>query len=217
MEEHRRVTDEKNPTDRVVELLLFAPVGFALSARDLLPQLVERGRQQLSGQVTMARMLGQLAVKQGQVEAEKALERARDQAEAALDQLAADRDAADRDGGTDDGAAPTGGAVEAVGAVETVQSVETLETVGTATDGAATAPTASPKPVPVRGAARTATRPKAMGSQLAIPDYDSLSASQVLPRLSGLTPSELEAVRAHESANRGRKTILNRVAQLQGS
>ena len=51
---------------------------------------------------------------------------------------------------------------------------------------------------------------------LAIPDYDSLSASQVVPRLEGLMPAELEAVRSYETANRGRKTILNKVAQLQG-
>jgi hypothetical protein len=51
---------------------------------------------------------------------------------------------------------------------------------------------------------------------LAIPDYDSLSASQVVTRLEGLSPDELEAVRAYESAHRGRKTILNKVAQLQG-
>jgi hypothetical protein len=50
---------------------------------------------------------------------------------------------------------------------------------------------------------------------LAIPDYDSLSASQVVPRLESLSDSELDAVRAYESANRGRKTILNKIDQLQ--
>ena len=50
---------------------------------------------------------------------------------------------------------------------------------------------------------------------LAIPDYDNLSASQVVPRLDGLRPDELEAVRRYESANRRRRTILNKVAQLQ--
>jgi hypothetical protein len=53
------------------------------------------------------------------------------------------------------------------------------------------------------------------GNDLAIPGYDSLSASQVLPRLEGLAADELEAVRAYESAHRGRRTILGRVAQLQ--
>jgi hypothetical protein len=53
-------------------------------------------------------------------------------------------------------------------------------------------------------------------ADLAITDYDSLSASQVVTRLEGLTVDELEAVRAYENAHRGRKTILNKVAQLQG-
>ena len=50
---------------------------------------------------------------------------------------------------------------------------------------------------------------------LAIPGYESLSASQVMPRLEGLTPDELEAVRRYEHGNRARKTILNKIAQLQ--
>jgi len=50
---------------------------------------------------------------------------------------------------------------------------------------------------------------------LAIPDYDSLAASQVVPRLAGLTAAELEAVRRYEAAHRGRRTILARVGQLQ--
>ena len=52
---------------------------------------------------------------------------------------------------------------------------------------------------------------------LAIPDYDSLSASQVVPRLAGLTTDELEAVRQYEATHRARRTILGRVAQLQQS
>ncbi len=50
---------------------------------------------------------------------------------------------------------------------------------------------------------------------LAIPDYDSLSASQVIPRLQGLEPDELEAVRVYEAGARSRRTILNKIAQLQ--
>ncbi len=50
---------------------------------------------------------------------------------------------------------------------------------------------------------------------LSIVDYDSLAASQVVPRLAALRPDELEAVRRYEHAHRGRKTILGRIAQLQ--
>jgi len=49
---------------------------------------------------------------------------------------------------------------------------------------------------------------------LAIPGYDSLSASQVVQRLEGLSPAELDEVRAHEAAHRQRRTILHRVEQL---
>ncbi len=49
---------------------------------------------------------------------------------------------------------------------------------------------------------------------LAIPGYDSLSASQVVQRLEGLSPVELEEVRAHEATHRQRRTILHRVEQL---
>ena len=49
---------------------------------------------------------------------------------------------------------------------------------------------------------------------LAIPGYDSLAASQVVPRLTTLTDEELDAIGAYESAHRGRRTILNRVKQL---
>jgi hypothetical protein len=51
---------------------------------------------------------------------------------------------------------------------------------------------------------------------LAIPDYDSLSASQVVPRLEGLSRGELDAVKAYEAGHRGRKTILSKIDQLQG-
>ena len=50
---------------------------------------------------------------------------------------------------------------------------------------------------------------------LAIPDYESLSASQVVPRLESLTDDELESIRQYEAANRARRTILSKIAQLQ--
>jgi hypothetical protein len=52
-------------------------------------------------------------------------------------------------------------------------------------------------------------------AELAIPGYDSLSASQVVQRLAGLSTNELEAVRSYEAAGRGRRTILTKVSQLQ--
>lgn len=79
-----------------------------------------------------------------------------------------------------------------------------------------------PRPQPARPAspaeveadALDAASPVAPGD-LAIPDYDGLSASQVVNRLAGLSPGELADVARYEAAHRGRKTILSKVAQLQ--
>jgi hypothetical protein len=96
-----------------------------------------------------------------------------------------------------------------------------LALLGRRSDGAGSpSPTAARSFSPVDGrpdAPPPATPPAGSGdsSGLAIPDYDSLAASQVVNRLSGLAGDELEAVRKYEAAHRGRKTILNKVAQLQ--
>lgn len=61
-----------------------------------------------------------------------------------------------------------------------------------------------------------APRSSAASGDLAISDYDSLAASQVIPRLSGLAADELAAVRTYEQGHRGRKTILGKINQLSG-
>ena len=71
---------------------------------------------------------------------------------------------------------------------------------------AAAAPTAAPTPTP----APIAVIP----GELAIPGYDELAASQVIPRLDALSSDERAAIERHELANRGRRTILNRLHQL---
>ena len=158
------MADEKRPIDLALDLFVYVPVGLALSARDLVPELARKGRERVTGQVTSARIVGRFAVQQGQAQAGKAFQRARQDAEERL-----------------------------------------------AGEVAATTPAATPSP-----AAAAPTAHSGPGADtLAVPGYDSLSASQVLPRLEGLSADELEAVRAYEAAHRGRKTILGRIAQLQ--
>jgi hypothetical protein len=77
-----------------------------------------------------------------------------------------------------------------------------------------TTPAAAPTQTPAPVVSAPAHGPGA--AELAITDYDSLSASQVVPRLEGLSDAELAAVRDYEAAHRGRKTILSKIAQLQG-
>ncbi len=63
-------------------------------------------------------------------------------------------------------------------------------------------------------AAPADTRPAPEVADLPIPDYDELSASQVIERLEGLDAGSLEAIRAYEASHRGRNTILGKIAQL---
>lgn len=193
------VTDEKSPIEQALDVLVYAPLGLVLSARELLPALAEKGRNQLG----MAKMIGQFAAQQGQKEAEKTLGKVREQAITTLEQLAGN--GAGSKGGSTNGATerPTPATVPVPPAAPKTKAVATSPTAETP---AVATPIAVPPPT---------SGPEAAG--LAIPDYDSLSASQVLPRLQGLAVDELEAVRDYEAAHRGRKTILNRVAQLQSS
>jgi len=86
------------------------------------------------------------------------------------------------------------------------------------------APAQPPPPAPDGADARAGSGAESGGNgrvpgprveSLAIPGYDTLSASQVVQRLGGLSAEELEAVRAYEESGRKRKTILARVQQLQ--
>ena len=156
-----------DPGEQLLDLLVYAPLGLLLEARDLVPKLAAKGRQRMGGQVTVARMIGEMAVRQGQRRAESVLKRLREQP------------------------AGTGG------------PTDTPPANGHRPSPAAPPPAAA-GPAPDAGA-------------LAIPGYDTLSASQVVPRLEGLTPAELDAVRDYEVATRGRKTVLTRIDQLRGT
>lgn len=72
--------------------------------------------------------------------------------------------------------------------------------------------------VPVHDQGAAATNGSVpLESELAVPDYDSLAASQVVPRLAMMSAADLRAVLAYEQGHRHRQTILNRVSQLLGA
>ncbi len=49
--------DEKSLVDQALDTFVFAPIGFLLEARELIPKLADRGR----GQVALARLAGKVA------------------------------------------------------------------------------------------------------------------------------------------------------------
>lgn len=197
------MSDHKHPIEQALDVFVYAPLGLLFSARETIPQLAEKGRQY----VTAARAMGEFAFGQGREQAERAVRQAGDQAGQTLSVvggLAGRRAAPPRRP-----SAPARPAAPAAPATPTPSP-----------SPAAPAPVAAapaPASEPAREAETTSNGqgPAPSVESLAIPGYDTLSASQVVQRLGGLSADELEAVRAYEQSSRKRKTILARVEQLQ--
>ncbi len=210
------MSDDKNPleqaVDQAMDTFVYAPIGLLFDGPALFPKLVEKGRTQ----VQVARMMGQMAVQMGQGEANKRVGKAQSQVRDSLVAV---------------GLVP---APATPPAAEPDVAAEATTTTGTADKTAATTPPAkktAAKKTPARkpaakktptkkttakkGPARATAAKNAAASALSIPDYDSLSASQVVSRLRGLASSDLDALKAYEASTRARKTILNRITQLQ--
>lgn len=64
--------DERSPVELVVDLLIHAPLGVLATAREELPRLIAKGRQEATG----ARFIGKMAVGMGQREAGKIVRQA---------------------------------------------------------------------------------------------------------------------------------------------
>jgi hypothetical protein len=185
--------NDNDTVQRAKEILVYAPVGFAMYLRDTAPSFlkvfVARGRAEFDQKKkSVGDQIGQVRDTGAATAEETApqmlrlvtdgLSRVKETAEGALAVLGTF--------GGDDGFPP----------------------------GPRRAPerAAEPKSAPSATATATAAAP-----DLAIPDYDALTASQVVDRLEGLSAAELDAIRAHEVANRGRATILGKIEQLNRS
>ncbi len=218
-----RRTSRDDPVERLVETALYAPIGLLVAARDALPQWIEIGRRQLSTQIPLARTVGELAVRHGSRQAREGLERLRRQADDLLNDSSAGPDArspdppgpagppepapilSDLDGPEDPGPPPSPEAGVAVSVEDDIEGIGGVE----GDDDVL--------PDDLRASFLPPEAPRPDVGELPIPGYDTLSASQVVQRLPGLSMEELEKVRAYELASRARKTVLLRVAQLRAA
>jgi len=173
-------------SERFLDLFVYLPTGLAMTVADELPRLAERGRERFGVQVNSARAVGHFAVSAGQKELKK-------------------RSEGLRRSGSGPGA-PTGVPT----ADRSATTPARLRTIPYPAESTAPEPVVAPAP----------SAPSAVDAHvpdvasLAIPGFDTLSASQVVQRLDGLSRAELVAVRAYETPTRGRRTILSRVDQL---
>jgi len=179
--------DEKTPVELAVEHALELFVYAPVGLLFEGASLLPHLIEKGRGHVSMARMVGRFAVRHRRTEATKKVSKLQDQAAGMLGFLG--------------------------------DSVTAAPAPSTGRRGPSTARSAPPRGDRTKegrgGAKEAPVGPRV--DRLAIPDYDSLSASQVVNRLAGLSPAELRSVRRYEEVNRGRKTILSKAAQLQGS
>lgn len=186
--EHRQSTvkDERNPADGLADLFIYLPIGAAMALREMFPDLAEKGRRLVEDRLTSARLLGEMAFKQAERAGSSLIERGRI---VSMGGTGADRTGPDS------------------------RTVEFPPVAATDAPDATPATAAPDDSAPDNTADDTDSPPVAI-SDLPIPGYDTLSASQVVQRLDGLSKQDMAAVRDHEKAGRGRQTILNRIAQL---
>ena len=186
------------PIERLIEVAIFAPIGVALTLRDMAPTFinafVSRGRTEVDRtQQAMGRRF-QTVRSTGEVALAFGLPMVRRKVSDRFNALASLRNPA----GT-----PGPGRAASASAPDDVE----LRAHGAPSERTLTV-VADPDTDPAVRAS------SANGADLAIPGYDELAASQVVERLVGLSHAELDAVRRYESSHRNRRTILGKIEQL---
>jgi hypothetical protein len=232
----------KEPLDWVKDLFVHTPIGLAVMAwkrvpefvsavPDLVGQAMAKGCSQLAGaeeriseEVRKARMIGEVAVTFGGRQLRREVDARLRDAKQAAGGLASFLPNMAGDGSNGAGA----GDATTVSAHSTPTAPASPPETGPAK--AATKPAATRKPAAKAAGARQSTKPAtkaggaskrtrrpaaaASAADLPIQEYDGLSASQVVSRLSGLTPEELRAIRSYEEGSRGRRTVLVAIDKL---
>jgi hypothetical protein len=184
------VAEDRPVYETLLDAFVYAPLGAALVLADELPRLADRGRERVEKRVAVARVVGKFAV----AEARRRLETLGADRFGGPSRPSGDKP---RERGLD------GDVIAPAPALKTAPASREITHRKTERSGSEAGKT---------GAGGPATN--LAGSELPIPAYDTLAASQVVERLTSLTASELEAVRRHESETRRRRTVLHRIAQL---
>lgn len=193
-------TTGDNPLEPLIELFVYAPVGLLYEHQEVLPQLVKRGRSQ----VQLARVIGEMAARQGRGGPTGA--------DAGLSGLATllAKVAGDVLNACNPPAGPS-----------TAAPADDHAPAGPGADPAGSEPagddsiTVAAAQLTERSVDNTANSTPAV-SGLPIAHYDELTARDIIALLGDLTAEERERVRAHEQANRARKTVLGKIDRLAG-
>jgi hypothetical protein len=227
----------KEPVERVIDLVVHTPIGLAVmawkrvpalvvSVPELVSQAMAKGCAQMAGaevrlseEVRKARMIGQVVVTFGGRQVRREVNARLADARRTAEGVAGFISGVGSDGRSNGvGASPAGTPVSGTVTAPSPSSPPKAAPATKATK--ATKATRATKATKATGAAKTPRRPAsrapgaASAADLPIREYDGLSASQVVSRLTGLTPEELRAVRAYEERSRGRRTVLLAIDRL---
>ncbi len=224
---------------------MYAPIGLVLDAPKYLPELAEKGRGQVAlakviGKIAVDRMEKELGPFAAFIRAAAAWDpsstcgprRSPNAAEpsAAPPDPASTTAATTADRVSTDGLADSAGPADTAGPTEPVaQDAKPKTRAAAATRGARSAGSGAGTTAGKSRAAKSRTpTPQEVSTQapdaeqvpdeaqLPIDGFVTLSASQIVPRLTTLAPAELAAIGRFERANRNRRTVLNRIDQLLG-
>ena len=222
---------DKAPTDRAFELIVYAPIGAAMYVRDMMPSMlgifVARGKRE----VQTHRTPESPSVPSPTDVRQKVEEGIGMAAGAASGGVGLAKDAASGGVGLakDVAVGGVGFARDVAGtaiagllqwrynepAAASAAGSAASSAAGSANPGPAPTPASSPRVTPDPSASNGEPAADAPNvDDLPIPDYDELSASQVVERLDGLEHDSLELIRRYEAAHRARNTILGKIAQL---
>jgi hypothetical protein len=169
-------TEDTNASyESLLDVFVYAPIGFLLDARELLPQLASRGRSHIA----LLKVGAKFAVAKGRIDADNKL-----RAKAAAAPVSA---------------RPTAQPATTAGSTTPPPQRRSVRAQSQSTPADRRLP--SPAKVPT-------------SDQLPIRSYDTLSASQIVPRLDALGARDLSLVERYETQHRRRRTILGRIDQL---
>lgn len=177
-----------------MDFVLYAPIGLLYEYRNIVPQLIKRGKSQ----VQLGMFFGRMAASKGTSGAER-------MTADALTTMATIAARGITEFGQVVGLAPPDDDAPPLGVASPAATITEIDEAGEPVTGAKTAKKS------------TARRSAAPAPRLPIAGYDQLTAREIVSLLDDLTPAQRTRIRHHETENRNRKTVLAKLDRLDDS
>jgi hypothetical protein len=179
------------------EVFVFAPLGLLLSAREVIPTLVERGRRQVKSANTIGKFVVPIAKRKAEQKVHATVDRFRSGVETLFDR---DPSVDHTENHTENHANHSENHAKQADHDEAPQQ----------NDGSRVHASSRIDDVSVPDMVAS-TSDRADASKLGIADYDTLPSTTILDLLAALNAEELTEIAQYERAHRGRRTVLHSI------